>query len=480
MGRVKNYDTSAMVPGGPPDGYGGDVFWKYDLAGNVTLVDSAGNATIGGYTYSSNYPLTANGLRQTDEGGFITTLNSAGTGLSYSTVLNHVLFINVKRDIAGYYYAGGSAGTDLPTTRNAFQRTFPATGTDVHVGFVTEIDPSGNLVYSSYLGGNPYDGNEDTQVQNVSSNSITVAGNRLSDEVFPVTDRTYEQDNCSFMAKLNTQASGKASLAYSGCTPINQTNNQTVEQFRGIPYFNASKLYLDGRNNLYGLNSFGQTSPNAFQKTPPQQTSGEGRYVWMGKYHLNQPDTGGVNLSSPASPEDFPYRTPVAFRATGRSPQCSSGVAAMRVYTSPGTVAYTTLGATLNANISFPAPNSSVYSFDPVIVVYDKCGKAFSMTVPIIVEGPPNPPTDPEVVSPTAGAAVTSPVHFVASASAPNCSAGIAAMRIYTAPGVAAYTVNSASLDAYLKLANGSYNTVVQAWDNCGGVYKTPLTITIE
>ena len=98
-----------------------------DVAEQI-IVDSAGNATIAGYTYSPNYPITPNGKRQTDEGGFVTTLNSAGTALDYSTVLNHVLFANVKRDAAGYYYVGGSAGTDLPTTANAFQKTFPATG----------------------------------------------------------------------------------------------------------------------------------------------------------------------------------------------------------------------------------------------------------------------------------------------------------------------------------------------------------------
>ncbi|MFZ0958513.1 MAG: hypothetical protein WAN60_19385, partial [Candidatus Sulfotelmatobacter sp.] len=49
-----------------------------------------------------------------------------------------------------------------------------------------------------------------------------------------------------------------------------------------------------------------------------------------------------------------------------------------------------------------------------------------------------------------------------------------------TAPGVAAYTVNGGSLDTYLAMSNGNYNTVVQAWDNCGNVYKTPVSITVE
>ena len=73
-----------------------------------------------------------------------------------------------------------------------------------------------------------------------------------------------------------------------------------------------------------------------------------------------------------------------------------------------------------------------------------------------------------------------SPVHFVANAQATNCKSGIAAIRIYTAPGVNAYTVNAASLDTRLSLSSGTYNIVIQAWDNCGHVYQAPETITVH
>ena len=98
---------------------------EYDDTARQIMVDPAGNATIAGPTYSPNYPITSNGLRQAaDAGGFITTLNSTGTGLIYSTVLNNVEYINVKRDSAGYYYAGGSAGLNLPTTKKRFPANF--------------------------------------------------------------------------------------------------------------------------------------------------------------------------------------------------------------------------------------------------------------------------------------------------------------------------------------------------------------------
>jgi Phosphoesterase family len=52
-------------------------------------------------------------------------------------------------------------------------------------------------------------------------------------------------------------------------------------------------------------------------------------------------------------------------------------------------------------------------------------------------------------------------------------------MGIYTAPYVLAYKVNGATLNTYLSLSPGTYYTVVQEWDNCGGATKTPITITV-
>lgn len=442
------------------------------------VVDTNGEATIAGSTYSTNYPTTANGLRQTDEGGFVTTLNSTGTALVYSTVLNHVLDINIKRDTAGNYYAGGSAGTNLPVSANAYQKTFPAVGTQIHLGFLTVINAAGHLVYSSYIAGNPPSTFiEDTQVQLVSLQSVTVAGNRFSDPTFPVTDRSYEQDDCSFLATFNPEASsGSSSLVYSGCTPINITNNLVHEQFRGFLFFNGALMYLDPNQHLYGLSEAGQTSVNAFQKAPPNPGSGDGEaHVWVGKYTMNVPGSGGVNVSGPYQ-WGAPYSIPILYRATARSPHCAAGIAAMRVYVSPGVVANTTQGATLNAYISFPSDGS----YNTVIVAYDNCGHAFTIADPILVQDTSGGIGSISVAAPVSGAVVSSPVHFMANAQVTNCAKGIAAMRIYTAPGVNAYTVHAANLDTHIALSPGTYNTVIQAWDNCGKVYQAPVTIAVR
>jgi hypothetical protein len=84
------------------------------------------------------------------------------------------------------------------------------------------------------------------------------------------------------------------------------------------------------------------------------------------------------------------------------------------------------------------------------------------------------------VTSPATGSQGSSPVNFTATASSPECASGIAAMRIYTAPSVSAYTVSADRLDVDINLSEGSYNTVVQAWDNCGGVGKAEVGITVS
>jgi phospholipase C len=82
------------------------------------------------------------------------------------------------------------------------------------------------------------------------------------------------------------------------------------------------------------------------------------------------------------------------------------------------------------------------------------------------------------LVSQPATNVVSSPVHFVASATT-GCNNGVSAMGIYTAPGKLAYVVNGAKLDTDLTLSVGNYDTVVQEWDNCGGAASTDVPLTV-
>lgn len=83
------------------------------------------------------------------------------------------------------------------------------------------------------------------------------------------------------------------------------------------------------------------------------------------------------------------------------------------------------------------------------------------------------------ITSPANGSSVTGPVNYVASASSAGCKQGIKAIRIYSAPFVEAFTGSGARINTYINLNPGTYDTVVQAWDNCGNVGKTDVTITV-
>lgn len=81
------------------------------------------------------------------------------------------------------------------------------------------------------------------------------------------------------------------------------------------------------------------------------------------------------------------------------------------------------------------------------------------------------------VSSPTAGSTVSSPVHFVASA---TMSGTVTAMAIYV-DNTLQYKVSGAKIDTTLSLASGSRYVVVQSWNSAGDVSKaTPMTITVS
>lgn len=107
--------------------------------------------------------------------------------------------------------------------------------------------------------------------------------------------------------------------------------------------------------------------------------------------------------------------------------------------------------------------------------------RAFSYALSALLTGTAAFATTPvvTVAAPADGTITTSPINFLATATSPNCAKGISAVEIYSAPGVSAAATGSGNLNTYINLPKGTYNTVVQAFDNCGGVGKADVTITI-
>ncbi|MGC2195493.1 MAG: hypothetical protein WA628_12520 [Terriglobales bacterium] len=181
------------------------------------------------------------------------------------------------------------------------------------------------------------------------------------------------------------------------------------------------------------------------------------------------PAVAGVTVVAPLNKSTV--TTKVQYVATATT-TCAKGVSAMGIYTAPYVLAYTVSGSTLNTELSL-----SPGTYNTVVQAWDNCGGSAKTPVAIAVAGSQSGGSV-HVTAPANNSTVASTVQFVASATT-NCTAGVAAMGIYTAPGVLAYKVNGAKLNTLLTLKAGTYHTIVEEWDNCGGAATTPIAVTV-
>ena len=122
-------------------------------------VDSAGRATVVGYTHSLDFPLQ-NPFQPTVSGvwdAFVTRFTPAGTALVYSTYLGGSGYERARAvavDGAGNAFVTGETDSTNFPTQNAYQ----ATNHGFYDAYVAEFNPTGSaLIYSTYLGGTNYD-----------------------------------------------------------------------------------------------------------------------------------------------------------------------------------------------------------------------------------------------------------------------------------------------------------------------------------
>jgi hypothetical protein len=174
----------------------------------------------------------------------------------------------------------------------------------------------------------------------------------------------------------------------------------------------------------------------------------------------------GVSVSSPTN--NATLGTSVHFVASASS-SCAKGVSAIGVYTGDNALAHVANGSKLDTTVIL---NPGKYQ--ATVQQWDNCGGTdrVQMTINVTADGGVN------VASPSPDSTVSSPVKYAATAST-GCSKGVAAVGIYTADNVLAYVQNGSALNTSLNLNPGTYNTIVQSWDNCGGMAKTPVPITV-
>ncbi len=143
---------------------GGTVAWATLLGGGNAefahglAIDSVGNTFVGGYTLSTDFPVTSGAFQTVYGGGtdgFVAKLNANATALEYATYLggglqsDRVWAIDIDAD-GNAYAAGQTENSGFPTTPGAFDTTFNNSSD----AFLTKLNPAGTgLVFSTFFGG---------------------------------------------------------------------------------------------------------------------------------------------------------------------------------------------------------------------------------------------------------------------------------------------------------------------------------------
>ena len=162
-------------------------------------VDAAGNTVATGYSYSTDFPVTAGAFQTSttvNGAAWVTKLNVKGTAQIYSTYLGGTdgtsAGNSIKFDSAGNAYVTGyTCASDFPTTAGAAQTVFGGDCTNAGGdAFVTKLNPTGTApVFSTYLGGSGDDVGFSIGLDN--ANNVYITG-RSSSSNYPTTPGAFQ------------------------------------------------------------------------------------------------------------------------------------------------------------------------------------------------------------------------------------------------------------------------------------------------
>ena len=217
--------------------------------GYAIAVDALGSAYVTGQTDSLNFPTVAGSFDTTSAGvaAFVTKLKPGGNDLVYSTYLDgpadYEQATGIAVDSAGNAYVNGfTASSDFPVTGSAFDPSHNGGGYDA---FLTKLNPSGtSLLYSTFLGGSNTEQGNGVAVDSAGNaylTGVTVSADYpTTGSAFATTLNGFDYD--AFFSKINTSASGGASLVYS--TFLGGSN---YEEGTRVAVDSAGRAYLTGR-----------------------------------------------------------------------------------------------------------------------------------------------------------------------------------------------------------------------------------------
>lgn len=123
-------------------------------------------------------------------------------------------------------------------------------------------------------------------------------------------------------------------------------------------------------------------------------------------------------------------------------------------------------------NVSHTYLNAGTYTVRAI--VSDALGMSAQATGTVSVSAPA--PASVTIVQPANNSTVSSPIHVVASGTAPS---GVDALQIYL-DGTLVFQANAASFDTTVPANPGAHRVVVKLWDKLGAAYMQTVNVTVS
>lgn len=212
--------------------------------GRAIAVDSSGRAYVTGFTYSTNFPVTAGAYGQTANGdadAFVARLATDGETVDYASYLGGSAADRgwgVDVDSTGRAYVTGSTeSSNFPTTTNGYDRQF---NDGVPVPFVTDgfmVRLSGagsNLNYGSFLGAEAF---EEGRTIRVGPDGSVYVGGYTDSADFPThlaLQDTFAGLKDGFLTRLMFGGSGLIYSTYFGGSQEDVVNDVAVNGYEQV------------------------------------------------------------------------------------------------------------------------------------------------------------------------------------------------------------------------------------------------------
>src|SRR5579884_562013 len=205
------------------------------------------------------------------------------------------------------YVTGMTISSNFPVTQGAYQKSFKGRGgNDYGRGgdaFAAKFNPSGGLVYSTYLGGSRDDGASAIAIDG--SGNAYIAGATLSTD-FPTTPGAYQTSLKGFGGQPDIFVGGPDNVIRTGdvfVAKLNSSGSALVFStlLGGSKDEAPSSIALDGAGNVYvgggTLSSDFPTTANAYQRTFKGATAKSTQsFFLLGDGFISKLDPSGSSL----------------------------------------------------------------------------------------------------------------------------------------------------------------------------------------